>query len=171
MRTTADTVECLPQDRSQSFLIPARPSSPLPRTIHAVLAWRFPRERGEPAAEPGPIIRARCGEPGLGEGDGEFGRASSPCEVHESVFLHLFEPCLPTCLALGALVHRGSRRLLMIGHQSSRTYHAVRPQDIAEPILLPDKGIWHPVADKVFENAEEYLAWYNEVRAGTMLWS
>lgn len=36
-------------------------------------------------------------------------------------------------------------------------------QDIAEPVLLPDKGIWHPVADKVFENASEYLAWYNAV--------
>ncbi|CAM9714263.1 unnamed protein product, partial [Discosporangium mesarthrocarpum] len=34
-----------------------------------------------------------------------------------------------------------------------------------EPVLLPDKGIWHPVADKVFESASEYLAWYNKVHA------
>lgn len=42
---------------------------------------------------------------------------------------------------------------------------SVMEKDIAEPVLLPDKGIWHPVADKVFENADEYLAWYNKVRA------
>lgn len=41
---------------------------------------------------------------------------------------------------------------------------SVKDADIAEPVLLPDKGIWHPVADKVFENASEYLAWYNKVR-------
>lgn len=40
-------------------------------------------------------------------------------------------------------------------------------QEIAEPVLLPDKGIWHPVADKVFEDAKEYLDWYNQVRGRT----
>lgn len=40
---------------------------------------------------------------------------------------------------------------------------SVTDKDIAEPVLLPDKGIWHPVADKVFENPTEYLAWYNKV--------
>lgn len=40
---------------------------------------------------------------------------------------------------------------------------SVTAKDIAEPVLLPDKGIWHPVADKVFENPTEYLAWYNKV--------
>lgn len=44
-----------------------------------------------------------------------------------------------------------------------REMDSVVEQDIAEPVLLPDKGIWHPVADKVFENADEYLAWYNQV--------
>ncbi|CAM9624606.1 unnamed protein product, partial [Hapterophycus canaliculatus] len=39
---------------------------------------------------------------------------------------------------------------------------SVVEKDIAQPVLLPDKGIWHPVADKVFENADEYLAWYNK---------
>jgi magnesium chelatase subunit H len=31
-----------------------------------------------------------------------------------------------------------------------------------EPVLLPDKAIWHPVAPSiVFENAEKYFEWYN----------
>jgi len=31
-----------------------------------------------------------------------------------------------------------------------------------EPVLLPDKAIWHPVApDMVFENNESYFNWYN----------
>ena len=31
-----------------------------------------------------------------------------------------------------------------------------------EPVLLPDKAIWHPVApDIVFENSENYFKWYN----------
>lgn len=42
--------------------------------------------------------------------------------------------------------------------------NSVKDTDIAEPVLLPDKGIWHPVADKVFEDAQQYLAWYNAVR-------
>lgn len=32
-----------------------------------------------------------------------------------------------------------------------------------EPVLLPDKAIWHPVAPSiVFENAETYFEWYNK---------
>jgi magnesium chelatase subunit H len=32
-----------------------------------------------------------------------------------------------------------------------------------EPVLLPDKAIWHPVApDIVFENSEKYFKWYND---------
>ena len=30
-----------------------------------------------------------------------------------------------------------------------KTQARVTAKDIAEPVLLPDKGIWHPVADKV----------------------
>jgi magnesium chelatase subunit H len=30
---------------------------------------------------------------------------------------------------------------------------------VSEPVLLPDKGIWHPVANTVFDTAEEYFAW------------
>ncbi|CAM9406170.1 unnamed protein product [Heterosigma akashiwo] len=39
----------------------------------------------------------------------------------------------------------------------------VKAEDIAEPVLLPDKGIWHPLADKVFEDTASYQKWYNEV--------
>ncbi|GAB4525769.1 MAG: magnesium chelatase subunit H [Pleurocapsa sp.] len=31
----------------------------------------------------------------------------------------------------------------------------------AEPIVYPDMGIWHPLAPKMFEDVEEYLAWFN----------
>ena len=31
----------------------------------------------------------------------------------------------------------------------------------AEPITYPDMGIWHPLAPKMFEDVEEYLAWFN----------
>merc|ERR1719453_305494 len=38
---------------------------------------------------------------------------------------------------------------------------------IAEPVLIPDKGIWHPMAPQdqgaVFESYQEYNKWYNEV--------
>lgn len=35
--------------------------------------------------------------------------------------------------------------------------------EAAEPILLPDKAIWHPVAPKfVFENNSDYFDWYNK---------
>jgi magnesium chelatase subunit H len=36
---------------------------------------------------------------------------------------------------------------------------------ISEPILIPDKGIWHPMAPKVFETNEEYFEWYNNIHA------
>jgi len=38
----------------------------------------------------------------------------------------------------------------------------VKEDDIAEPVLLPDKGIWHPLADQVFESVDDYLRWYNK---------
>ncbi|HIK13670.1 MAG TPA: magnesium chelatase subunit H [Oscillatoriaceae cyanobacterium M33_DOE_052] len=31
----------------------------------------------------------------------------------------------------------------------------------AEPVVYPDMGIWHPLAPKMFENARDYLTWYN----------
>jgi magnesium chelatase subunit H len=34
--------------------------------------------------------------------------------------------------------------------------------EAAEPVLLPDKAIWHPVAPSiVFENNQDYFKWYN----------
>lgn len=42
---------------------------------------------------------------------------------------------------------------------------AFQAKDIAEPVLLPDKGIWHPIADRVFEDPEVYFQWYNTVHA------
>jgi len=36
---------------------------------------------------------------------------------------------------------------------------------IEEPKLIPDKGIWHPMADRVFESPEEYYEWYDNVHA------
>ena len=31
---------------------------------------------------------------------------------------------------------------------------------IEEPIIIPDEGIYHPDADRIFENLTEYLLWY-----------
>eukprot|EP00981_Chlorochromonas_danica_P010593 scaffold3290_cov165-Ochromonas_danica.AAC.36 len=36
---------------------------------------------------------------------------------------------------------------------------------ISEPVLIPDKGIWHPLAERVFEKVEDYNEWYNTVHA------
>jgi magnesium chelatase subunit H len=33
--------------------------------------------------------------------------------------------------------------------------------NISEPITYPDMGIWHPLAPKMFEDIQSYLAWYN----------
>jgi len=41
----------------------------------------------------------------------------------------------------------------------------VAEADVVEPILLPDKGIWHPLAPQVFEDVTEYLEWYNSEHA------
>ena len=44
---------------------------------------------------------------------------------------------------------------------------AVSDASIAEPILIPDKGIWHPTApgNQVFENIEDYNKWYDSVHS------
>ena len=38
--------------------------------------------------------------------------------------------------------------------------NVVAETDIVEPILLPDTGIWHPLAPRVFEDVTDYLQWY-----------
>lgn len=30
---------------------------------------------------------------------------------------------------------------------------------IAEPVLFPDQGIWHPLAPNMYEDLKEYLNW------------
>lgn len=41
----------------------------------------------------------------------------------------------------------------------------VSDEAVSEPVLIPDKGIWHPMApaNAVFETIEEYDDWYNKV--------
>ena len=35
--------------------------------------------------------------------------------------------------------------------------------EMVDPVLLPDKAIWHPVAPSiVFETSADYFKWYNE---------
>eukprot|EP00595_Chromulina_sp_UTEXLB2642_P001382 CAMPEP_0196762960 /NCGR_PEP_ID=MMETSP1095-20130614/3121_1 /TAXON_ID=96789 ORGANISM="Chromulina nebulosa, Strain UTEXLB2642" /NCGR_SAMPLE_ID=MMETSP1095 /ASSEMBLY_ACC=CAM_ASM_000446 /LENGTH=1356 /DNA_ID=CAMNT_0042115127 /DNA_START=206 /DNA_END=4276 /DNA_ORIENTATION=+ len=36
---------------------------------------------------------------------------------------------------------------------------------ISEPVLIPDKGIWHPMGEKVFEKVDDYNDWYNNNHA------
>jgi len=41
----------------------------------------------------------------------------------------------------------------------------IEADSIAEPTLLPDIGIWHPLAPQVFEDSVEYNTWYNKEHA------
>ena len=36
---------------------------------------------------------------------------------------------------------------------------------IAEPVLLPDKGIWHPLGPEVYQDVNEYFSWYETTHA------
>ncbi|EGB06326.1 hypothetical protein AURANDRAFT_65714 [Aureococcus anophagefferens] len=36
---------------------------------------------------------------------------------------------------------------------------------IAEPVLLPDKGIWHPLGPEVYQDVNEYFNWYETTHA------
>merc|ERR1719390_171579 len=36
---------------------------------------------------------------------------------------------------------------------------------IAEPVLLPDKGIWHPLGPEVYQDAASYFEWYENDHA------
>ena len=36
----------------------------------------------------------------------------------------------------------------------------IAPLQYNDPVVYPDMGIWHPLAPKMFESQEEYLAWY-----------
>ena len=39
----------------------------------------------------------------------------------------------------------------------------ISDKSISEPVVIADKGIWHPMADTVFETYEEYVQWYEKV--------
>lgn len=39
-------------------------------------------------------------------------------------------------------------------------------QRLMEPVVLPDQGIWHPLAPRIFDTTEEYMAWYGEHLVG-----
>lgn len=44
-------------------------------------------------------------------------------------------------------------------------YVSLAPQiesEVAEPVVYPDVGIWHPVAPCMFEDLQDYLSWYND---------
>jgi len=41
----------------------------------------------------------------------------------------------------------------------------IKEEAIAEPTLLPDIGVWHPLAPQVFEDSTEYNTWYDKVHA------
>lgn len=36
---------------------------------------------------------------------------------------------------------------------------------VADPVVYPDVGIWHPVAPRMFEDLQEYEQWYNKEHA------
>ena len=48
-----------------------------------------------------------------------------------------------------------------------------RPRiEVAEPVVFPDQGIWHPMAPAMFEDLKEYLNWYenrSEVGGGPLI--
>lgn len=54
--------------------------------------------------------------------------------------------------------------LLMVIDKYVSTVTEVATQ-VAEPVVYPDVGIWHPVAPRMFEDLQEYLAWYDDEHA------
>merc|ERR1719343_10568 len=54
--------------------------------------------------------------------------------------------------------------LLMIANkyvEGVKGENLIDEKKIAEPSVIAEKGIWHPLASKVFEDPDEYLEWYN----------
>ena len=44
--------------------------------------------------------------------------------------------------------------------------------EVAEPVVFPDQGIWHPLAPEMFEDLQEYLNWYenrSDVASGPLI--
>jgi len=55
--------------------------------------------------------------------------------------------------------------LLMMAQEYIYQGEEMVKEEIMAPVLLPDLGIWHPLAHRVFENAEEYNTWYDTEHA------
>ena len=51
--------------------------------------------------------------------------------------------------------------LLMISKAYVPELAEVDVGEVAEPVTFPDIGIWHPMALTMFEDAKEYLNWYD----------
>ena len=58
-----------------------------------------------------------------------------------------------------------SMLLMMANNYVYEGQKQIETENIAEPTLLPDIGIWHPLAPQVFEDSVEYNNWYNKVHA------
>mmetsp|Transcript_19225 Transcript_19225/g.48335 ORF Transcript_19225/g.48335 Transcript_19225/m.48335 type:complete len:1421 (+) Transcript_19225:248-4510(+) len=54
---------------------------------------------------------------------------------------------------------------LLLMMANTYIYEDTVTDEIAAPVLLPDLGVWHPLAPRVFEDAEEYNNWYNTEHA------
>lgn len=62
---------------------------------------------------------------------------------------------------LGGSVDNIQNFLLMVIDK----YVSVAPEQttaVALPVVYPDVGIWHPVAPRMFEDLQEYMAWYEK---------
>ncbi|CEM27250.1 unnamed protein product [Vitrella brassicaformis CCMP3155] len=67
---------------------------------------------------------------------------------------------------LGGSPENLSSMLLMLADtycKGIKGENLVNKADIVAPILLPDKGIWHPVADQIFDRPSAYFEWYDKV--------
>ena len=45
---------------------------------------------------------------------------------------------------------------------------SLREMEIKEPEVIPDKGIWHPVAPRVFDTLDEYMTWLRTEHAPSL---
>ena len=45
---------------------------------------------------------------------------------------------------------------------------SLKELEIQEPEVIPDRGIWHPVAPRVFETNSEYMEWLKTEHAPAM---
>jgi len=55
--------------------------------------------------------------------------------------------------------------LMMANTYIYEDQNKIKAEEIAEPVLLPDIGVWHPLAPRVFEDSTEYNQWYDNEHA------